>query len=194
MSIEVVLYQALRAVGSLELPVGVPTSGKKFEDYVVKQLYMGLLQLQGGYRVFPPRHTLRDATFSGVHHQFDIVIAQQEELVTVECKFRGGAHIDQLFATQGKLVDYCKRPHGIFVTTALHINDEMYYYALAHNIQLICPSLPPVEYMLQLVKKGTDLEYRLKNLQIRLKNRIEPRHGLVEWRNAYRRFQDDGYH
>lgn len=194
MSIEVVLYQALLDVGSLELPAGVPSSGKQFEDYVVKQLYTSLLQLQGGHRVFPPRHTLRDATFSGVYHQFDIVVAQQEKLVTVECKFRGGAHIDQLFATQGKLVDYCKRPHGIFVTTASHVNDEMYYYALANNIQLICPSLPPVEYMLHLVKKGTDLAYRLENLQIRMKNGIEPRHVMIEWRNAYRRFQSDGYH
>ena len=193
MSIEVVLYQALRAVGSLELPAGVPSSGKLFEDYVVKQLHTSLLQLHGGYRVFPPRHTLREATFSGVYHQFDIVVALQEELITVECKFRGGAHIDQLFATQGKLVDYCKRPHGIFITTASHVNDGMYYYSLAHHIQLICPSLPPVEYMLWCVNKGTDLEYRLVNLQSRMKNGIESRHVLVEWRNAYQRFQADGY-
>ena len=193
MSIEVVLYQTLQSVRTLDLPVGMSSSGKQFEDYVVKQLYTSLLQLQGGYRVFPPRHTLRAATFSGVYHQFDIVIAQQEELVTVECKFSGGAHIDQLFATQGKLVDYCKRPHGIFITTAPHVNDEIYYYALAHHIQLICPSLPPVEHMLWQVKKGTDLEYRLGNLQSRIKNGIEPRYVLVEWRNAYQRFQADGY-
>jgi len=193
MSIEVVLYKALRAVGSLELQAGVPSSGKHFEDYVVKQLYTSLLQLQGGYRVFPPRHTLREATFSRVYHQFDIVVAQQEELVTVECKFRGGAHIDQLFATQGKLVDYCKRPQGIFITTAPHVNDEMHYYALAHHIQLICLSLPPVEYMLRCVNKGTDLEYRLENLQSRMKNGIEPQRLLIEWRNAFQRFLDDGY-
>ena len=193
MCIEVVLYQSLRAVGSLELPPGVSSSGKQFEDYVVKQLYTSLLELQGGYRVFLPRYTLRESTFSGVYHQFDIVVVQQEELVTIECKFRGGAHIDQLFATHGKLVDYCKSPHGIFITTATHVNDEMYYYSLAHQIQLICPSLPPVEYMLCYVHKGTDLEYRLENLKSRMKNGIDPRPLLVEWRNAYRRFQADGY-
>jgi hypothetical protein len=180
-------------VWTLELPVGIPSSGKQFEDYVVKQLYTSLLQLQGGYRVFPPRHTLREATFSGVHHQFDIVIAQQEALVSVECKFRGGAHIDQLFATEGKLVDYCKRPYGIFVTTAPHINDEIYYYALAHHIQIICSALPPVEYLLHCVKSETDLAYRLANLQSRIKNGIDPRYVLIEWRNAYQRFRDEGY-
>ena len=193
MSIEVVLYHALLTVGSLELPVGISSSGKGFEDYVVKQLYISLLQLEGGYRVFPPRYTLRETTFSGVYHQFDIVVAPQEELVTIECKFRGGAHIDQLFATNGKLMDYCKRPYGIFITTANHVNDEMYYYSLAHQICLICPKLPPVEYMLWYVNKGTDLEYRLKNLKSRMKNGIEPRYLLIEWRNAYHRFQDDGY-
>ena len=193
MSIEVILYQSLQSVRTLDLPVGIPSSGKQFEDYVVKQLYTSLLQLQGGYRVFPPRHTLREATFSGVYHQFDIVIAQQEDLVSVECKFCGGAHIEQLFATQGKLMDYLKQPHGIFITTAAYVNDEMYYYALAHSIQLICPSLPPVEYMQSKVKNGTDLEHRLGNLQSRIIKGMEPHHLLVEWRNAYLRFQADGY-
>lgn len=193
MSIEVILYQSLQSVRTLDLPVGIPSSGKQFEDYVVKQLYTSLLQLQGGYRVFPPRHTLREATFSGVYHQFDIVIAQQDDLVTIECKFRGGANIDQLFATQGKLVDYCKQPHGIFITTAAHVNDDIYYYALAHHIQLICPLLPPVEHMLWRIKKGTDLEYRLENLQSRIKNGCEPQHILIEWRNAYQRFCAEGY-
>ena len=193
MSIEDVLYQTLHSVGTLNLPVGISSSGKQFEDYVVKQLYTNLLQLGGGYRVFPPRHTLRESTFSGVYHQFDIVIAQQEALVSVECKFRGGAHIDQLFATEGKLVDYRKRPYGIFITTAPHVNDEMYYYALAHHIQIICSSLPPVEYLLHCVKSETDLAYRLANLQSRIKNGIDPRYVLIEWRNAYQRFRAEGY-
>jgi hypothetical protein len=193
MSVEVVLYQTLHSVGELNLPVGIASSGKQFEDYVVKQLYTNLLQLQGGYRVFPPRHTLREATFSGAHHQFDIVVEQQENLVTVECKFRGGAHIDQLFATQGKLMDYRKQPRGIFITTAAHVNNDIYCYAIAHHIQLICSLLPPVEHMLLQVKKGTDLEYRLENLQSRIKNGYEPQHVLIEWRNAYQRFCAEGY-
>jgi hypothetical protein len=193
MSIEVALYQALQSVGSLALPVGVPSSGKQFEDYMVKQLHTQLIQTQDSYRVFPPRHTLHDPTFSGTYHQFDIVIEQHEDLLAVECKFRGGAHIDQLFATKGKLIDYCKQPRGIFITTAPHINDEIHYYALAHQIQIICTSLLPIGYMLWRVKKGTDLEYRLENLQARIKNKVDAKRVLVEWKNAAQRFIADGY-
>lgn len=48
----------------------------------------------GMYRVYPPRYTLRTPTFSGAYRQFDIVVAQQDELMAIECKFRGNAHID----------------------------------------------------------------------------------------------------
>jgi hypothetical protein len=192
MNTEVVLYKSLQAVRSLNFPVGESASGKKFEDYMVMQLYQKLQQ-QGEFRVFPPRHTLREATFSGVYHQFDIVVAEQEQLVAVECKFRGSAHIDQLFATQGKLVDYRKRPRGVFVTTAQGVNDEMYCYGLAHQILLICPLLPPVDYMLQCVKKGTELASRLEILQGRIKDGVAAKHALVEWRNSYMRFRDEGY-
>lgn len=147
-NIETVVYRSLQAVQSSNLPVGKSTSGKKFEDHMVMQLYHKLQQ-QAEFRVFPPRHTLREATYSGTHHQFDIVVAEEEDLVAVECKFRTNAHIDQLFATLGKLVDYTKRPRGVFVTAAQTVNDAMYCYALAHQISLISPALPPVEYMLQ---------------------------------------------
>jgi len=192
MNTEVVLYKSLQAVRLLNFPVGESASGKKFEDYMVMQLYQKLQQ-QGEFQVFPPRHMLHEATFSGVCHQFDIIVAEQERLVAVECKFRGSAHINELFATYGKLVDYCKRPRGVFVTTAQGFNDEMYWYALAHQILLICPQLPPVEYMLQRVKEGTDLVSRLEILRSRIKEGIAPKHVLVEWRSSYMRFQDEGY-
>ena len=192
MDIEVLLYKSLEAAQSLDLPVGVSTSGKKFEDHMVTQLYHKLQQ-QAEFRVFPPRYTLREDTFSGVHHQFDIVVAEQEELVAVECKFRSSAHIHQLFAALGKLVDYHKRPRGAFVTTAQNVNDAMYCYALAHQISLISPALPPVEYMLQCVKNGTDLAHRLETMLGRIRGDALPRHLLVEWKNSYMRFQDEGY-
>jgi len=192
MDIEVLLYKSLEAAQSLDLPVGVSTSGKKFEDHMVMQLYHKLQQ-QAEFRVFPPRYTLREDTFSGVHHQFDIVVAEQEELVAVECKFRSSAHIHQLFATLGKLVDYHKRPRGVFVTAAQNVNDAMYWYALAHQISLISPALPPVEYMLQCVKNGTDLAHRLETMLGRIRGDALPRHLLVEWKNSYMRFQDEGY-
>ncbi len=192
MNLEFVIYKSLQHVQSLNFPVGEAASGKKFEDHVVMQLWQELKQ-QREIRVFPPRHTLGEATFSGVHHQFDIVVSKQDQLVAIECKFRGNAHIDQLFATCGKLIDYCKRPLGIFVTTASCVNEEIYYYALAHHILIICNLLPPVEYMLHCVKKETDLANRLQILQGRMKDDIAPKNILTEWKNAYTRFQDEGY-
>ena len=192
MSIEIVLYRSLQVVQSSKLPVGKSTSGKKFEDHMVMQLYHKLQQ-QAEFRVFPPRHTLREATHSGIHHQFDIVVAEQEELVAVECKFRTSAHIDQLFATLGKLIDYKRRPRGVFLTAAQAVNDGMYCYALAHQISLISPSLPPVEYMLKCTKQGTDLGQRLETLLDRLRGDVPPRQLLIEWKNSYMRFQDEGY-
>lgn len=193
MSIAVVLYRSLREVHTLALPPGISASGKQFEDYIVKQLYEKLVQT-GEYRVFPPRHTLRTPSLSGTFHQFDIVVAQQDELSAVECKFRGSAHIDQLFATQGKLIDYCQRPRGFFVTSAQGVNNEMHWYALAHRIQIICTSLPPVQYMLDCVKKDTSTAHRLEQLQTRLNDGTEPKKTLIEWKNEYMRFKDEGYH
>jgi hypothetical protein len=68
MSIQAILYQSLQTVESLNLPAGEAASGKKFEDYVVKQLYQQLLQ-RSENRVFAPRHTLHEPTFSGVFHR-----------------------------------------------------------------------------------------------------------------------------
>ena len=192
MSIAVVLFQSLRDVHTLALPHGISASGKQFEDYIVKQLYEKLVQT-GEYRVFPPRHTLRTPTLSGAFHQFDIVVTQQDELFAVECKFRGSAHIDQLFATQGKLIDYRVRPLGFFVTTAQGVNDEMYWYALAHRIQIVCTPLPPVEYMLGCVKKDVSTARRLEQLRIRLNDGTEPKKVLIEWKNEFMRFKDEGY-
>lgn len=174
------------------LPVGESASGKKFEDQMVIQIHQKLQQ-RADFRVFPPRHTLREATFSGSFHQFDIVVAEQEDLVAVECKFRSSAHIDQLFATLGKIVDYRKRPRGVFVTITRNVNDAMYCYALAHQIALISPALPPVEYMLQCVKNGTDLAHRLETMLGRIRGDALPQHLLVEWKNNHMRFQDEGY-
>ncbi len=114
--IEIVLFQALKNVKALELPPGTPSSGKKFEDFMVQQLYQ-TLQQQGKLRIFPPRYTLREATYSGVAHQIDIVI-RQSKLIAIECKFRKGTNIGELFAFVGKLIDYREPPRGIFVTTA----------------------------------------------------------------------------
>ena len=100
MNAEMALYRSLQEVWSLGFPVGESASGKKFEDTMVMQLYQKL-QHRGEFGVLPPRYTLREATFSGVYHQFDIVIKVQEQLVAVECKFRRSAHIDQLFALRG---------------------------------------------------------------------------------------------
>ncbi|TEU13050.1 MAG: hypothetical protein E3J21_19610 [Anaerolineales bacterium] len=191
MTIEIVLFQALEDVKDLELPPGTPSSGSKFEDFMVQQLYQ-MLQQQGTLRIFPPRYTLHEATHSGLAHQFDIVI-RQDKLTTIECKFRGKTGIDNLFAFVGKLVDYREPPRGIFVTTAENVNDNVFCYAIAHRISIVCSSLPPVEYMIQRVKKNTELAHRLARLQTRLRGKTAPNHLLVEWQNAYSRFTVEGY-
>jgi hypothetical protein len=191
MAIETVLFQALKDARVLELPPGIPSSGKKFEDYMVQVLYQ-TLQQQGTLRVYPPRHTLRQTTCSGVAHQFDIV-AEGSGLTVIECKFRKRTGIDALFAFVGKLIDYQERPRGTFVTTAGDVNDNVFYYAIAHRISIVCSFLPPVEYMIQRVKEDTDLARRLANLQARLCGEGAPSHLLVEWQNAYRRFVVEGY-
>jgi hypothetical protein len=125
-------------------------------------------------------------------HPFDIVI-RQNELVVIECKFRKGMTISELFAFVGKRMDYRKPPHGIFVTTAEHVNNDILCYAIGHHISIICYRLPPVEYMIQKVKKDTDLAHRLASLQDRLRGNSAPNHLLIEWQNACRRFVADGY-
>lgn len=191
MTVEPALFRTLNDVKTLELPPSIPSSGKKFEDFMVQQLYQALKQ-QGVPNIFPPRYTLREATYSGVAHQFDIVI-RQNELVAIECKFRKKTTISELFAFVGKLVDYRKPPHGIFVTTAELVNNGILCYAIGHHIPIICYCLPPVEYMIQKVKKDTDLAHRLASLQDRLRGNSAPNHLLIEWQNAYKRFVVDGY-
>jgi hypothetical protein len=192
MDLASVLYKSLRDARALPLPPGISSSGKKFEDFTVKQLYEKLIQT-GAYRIYPPRYTLRTPTFSGVYHQFDIIVEQQEGLSAIECKFRESAHIDQLFSTQGKLIDYCQKPFGFFVTTAKNINDEMHYYALAHHLQIICETLPPIEYMHNCVMNDALIAHRLEQLQIRMNDGTEPKIILIEWKNEFMRFQDEGY-
>ena len=51
MSLEFTLYQALQSVGELDFPVGLPSSGKQFEDFMVRQLYTRLSQSPDEYRV-----------------------------------------------------------------------------------------------------------------------------------------------
>jgi len=192
MTIETVLFQALKDVKALELPLSIPSSGKKFEDFMVQQLYETLRQ-QGALRLSPPRYTLHEPTYSGLAHQFDIVV-WQGRLTAIECKFRKRTNISELFAFVGKLIDYREPPQSIFITTAENVHDEIFYYAIAHRILVVCSCLPPVGYMIRRVKTNTDLAHRLASLQSRLQGENAPSHLLVEWQNAYRRFTAEGYY
>ena len=191
MALETVLFQALRDVESLQLPPSIPSSGKRFEDFVFKQLYQSVRQ-SGAPDVYPPRYTLRQATCSGVFHQFDVV-AGDSGLAAVECKFRKKLRIEQLFAFVGKLIDYRVPPRGVFVTTAMKLNEDAFCYAMAHRISIVCPFLPPVQYMMECVKKDTDLARRLSSLLSQLHEVNKPRHVLIQWQNEYRRFVTEGY-
>jgi hypothetical protein len=191
MALEIILFQALEDATRLDLPPSVSSSGKKFEDFMFKQLYQAVRQ-HGASDVYPPRYTLQQSTHSGVVHQFDIVV-RELRLTAVECKFRKRIGIDALFAFVGKLIDYREPPHGIFVTIAENLNDDCFCYAMAHRISIVCPSLPPVEYMMQCVKSGTDLARRLAGLLTHRQNVNNPRHVLIQWQNEYRRFVAEGY-
>ena len=188
---EVILFQALIEVMTLELPPGIPSPGKKFEDYIFQRLYLALRQASD-QSVFPPRYTLLEATYSGVTHQFDVVV-REEKLAAIECKFRKGTGIDDLFAFRGKLVDYRTSPRGIFLTTAQKICNEVFCYAIAHHISIVSPSLAPVDYMIQRVKSDTDLSRRLLNLREHLQSPSVPKQALVQWQNEHRRFKAEGY-
>jgi hypothetical protein len=188
---EIALFQALRDVAVLELPPGIPHSGKKFEDYTFQKLYQAV-HLLGERSVFPPRYTLREPTYSTVHHQFDIVV-REGQLTAIECKFRQGTGINDLFAFLGKLVDYRVRPRGVFVTTARNVGDQVFCYAIAHHISIVCPCLAPVEYMIQQVKAETDLFHRLVSLRTCLCSNSIPKNALVQWQNEHRRFLAEGY-
>lgn len=191
MVLESVLLQGLKDVTVLELPRGTPSSGKRFEDFMVQQLYQALRQ-RGGLHVYQPRYTLAQPTHSGVAHQFDIVV-RETQLTAIECKFRKRTGIDDLFAFLGKLKDYRDPPRGIFVTAAERVHDDSFCYAIAHRISIVCSSLPPVEYMMQRVKSNTDLARRLASLHVRLQAENVPRHVLIQWQNEYRRFAAEGY-
>lgn len=191
MALETLLFQALVHIGDLQLPQGTPSSGTKFEDFMVKQLHQALRQ-RGGFHVYPPRHTLTQGTYSGVAHQFDIVV-REHQLAAIECKFRKRTGIDDLFAFAGKLIDYREPLRGVFVTTAQDVNDDCHCYAIARGIAIVCTSLPPVEYMRQCVKSGTDLARRLGILHTCLQQENVPRRVLVQWHNEYRRFTHEGY-
>lgn len=166
MTVDIVLFQAIANVQVLQLPPGTPSSGTKFENFMVQQLYQTLRQ-QRASSIYPPRYTLHEPTCSGVSHQFDLVI-RENDLTTVECKFEGRISIAELFAYLGKLVDYRSVPRGIFVTVARDINDEIWHYAIAHRILIVSPLLPPVPYMIKQVKSSSDLSNRLVQLQSRL--------------------------
>jgi len=191
MGVETVLFEALTDAQVVQLPPGTASSGKDFEDLMMKQLHTTLAQ-QAGLYVYPPRYTLSQATYSGVAHQFDIVI-RENQLAALECKFRRTIGIDHLFGFVGKLVDYRQPPRGIFVTTAENASDDCFCYAIAHRISMVCRFLPPVEYMLNRVKTDTELARRLWSLQMRLQQENVPRRVLVQWRNEYGRFIAEGY-
>ena len=188
-NISPILYGALKQGLASQLPPGRPHSGTMFENLTVERLYDTLRQR--GTSVFQPRYTLRESTFSGVAHQFDIVV-RDGELTVVECKFREKVGIDQLFAFVGKLIDYRRRPQGIFLTTALVVGDEILCYAIAHRITLISTPLPPMEYLLERVQPGSGLAQRLTLLLAKQWER-EPGKILAEWKNVYTTFCMEGY-
>jgi hypothetical protein len=190
MSVSAVLFKALKQIEVASLQPGISESGKKFEDFMVQRLYQSLRQQEAA--VFQPRYTLHEPTFSGVAHQFDIVI-RDDGLTVVECKFRGRVGIDQLFSFVGKVVDYQEKLNAVFLTTAPRVGEDILCYAIAHHITMVSPHLLPIGFMLEQVQPNSDLGNRLSRLQANMYDRGSPRAIMLEWQNAQRRFIAEGY-
>lgn len=153
------------------------TAGHEFEDLTVEKVYASCLKL-GTLRPFPPRYKLKLPTVSGSYHQIDVVVRDGSSgYHLVECKFKQSTDVAELYAFNGKLLDYIfgakarnqkVRFRGYFLTTSPSVSEGFCKYALAWGITLVAPNAsdcpPPPEYMLSRTKPDTALQRRLNRL------------------------------
>lgn len=188
------------------------SAGHEFEDVTVEKVYTACHRL-GALKVFPPRYTLKLPTVSGLHHQIDVVVQEGTSgFHLVECKFRQSVTIEELYATNGKLLDYVlgaqvrgqkTRLRGYYLVGPTRVNDSFYQYALAWGITLIAPDGPaPLEHMLAKTRPDTALYGQLTRLLQRTSGAefpgfvtkpCKPHQLLVEWRACYERWKREGY-
>jgi hypothetical protein len=144
--------------------------GFSFEDRVSKKAYTHIRKYP--VTVFPPRSTLNYPTVSGLKHQFDGIVVDENTFYVIECKKRGTAVIDQLFSFNSKILDYALKDafasdfqiKGIFLCTA-EVNENIRKYALAYGIFPIDSTFPPIQVMIDQIPENDKLRSELIELK-----------------------------
>jgi hypothetical protein len=144
--------------------------GFSFEDRVSKKAYTYIRKYP--VTVFPPRSTLNYPTVSGLKHQFDGIVMDENTFYVIECKKRGTAVIDQMFSFNAKILDYALKDafasnfqiKGIFLCTA-EVNENIRKYALAYGILPIDSKLPPIQVMIDQIHENDKLRSELIELK-----------------------------
>lgn len=190
------------------------TAGHQFEDLTVQAVYKACAKL-GRMRTFAPRYTLRLPTVSGLQHQIDVVVSEGPSIYhLIECKFAKSVTIDQLYATNAKLLDYSfgattreqkTEFRGYFLVSPSKVNDNFYRYASTWGITLVAAGgLPPPEYMIEKIPPHTDAALFEQLVSLSEKTTggnftdllTKPRNAeklLMEWRACYQKWKRKGY-
>jgi hypothetical protein len=163
----VLLFNLIREESKRGLQESRVKAGFALEEIVSQKAYE-CIRGYPGLVVLPPRSTLNYPTVSGLNHQFDVVMRENNTFYVIECKRRGIASIDQIFSFNAKILDYAFKDSfnksfsikGVFLSTA-ELTDNARKYALAHGIIPIDPSLPPIQFMIDRVKEENALYQEL---------------------------------
>jgi len=180
--------------------------GFSFEERVSKRAYEHIRKYP--VSVLPPRSTLNYPTISGLRHQFDGIIADGNTFFVIECKRRGLALIDQIFSFNSKILDYAFkdsfasnfRIKGIFLCTA-KITENIRKYALAYGILPMDLTLPPLEVMIDKMKRSDSMLQdliKLKRLVAlpqpdALKSRCNGHELFQRFMICYQKWKEKGY-
>lgn len=168
-------------------------AGFALEDVVSQKAYE-CIRGYPGIEVLPPRSTLNYPTVSGLTHQFDVVMRENNTFYVIECKRRYVATIDQIFSFNAKILDYAFKDFfnksfsikGLFLSTA-ELTDNARKYALAHGIIPIDPSLPPIQFMMDKMKEEDPLYRELVRFErvLMLPQPFRNRNDTHEFLNNY---------
>jgi len=180
--------------------------GFSFEDRVSHRAYECIRKYP--VSVLPPRSTLNYPTVSGLRHQFDGIVMDGNTFFVIECKRRGVALINQVFSFNSKILDYALKDSftsnfqikGIFLCTA-KITENIRKYALAYGILPIDLTLPPIEVMIDKMKRSDSMRHDLievKNLlalpqPAALKSRWNGHELFQRFMICYQKWKEKGY-
>jgi len=202
----IILYDVLSEESKVTTKKSSVKEGFSFEDRVSQKVYERIR----GYpiSVFPPRSTLNYPTVSGLKHQFDGLMSDNNIFYVVECKKRGVTVIDQVFSFNSKILDYALeeeftknfRIKGIFLCTA-RMNANIRKYALAHGILPLDLTLPSLQVMINKTEHNDRLRQELEELKhllmlpqpIALKSRLNIHELFQRYMISYQKWKSRGY-